>query len=211
MTTPLPALRPASIRDSAVDALRNALLEGRFQPGESLSEPSLAAEMGVSRGPVREALLVLEQEGLVVHNQNRGFAVLRLGPEDRRGMVKVRIPLEALALDLAKANVTAADLSEMAGVLERLVASYEVDTRNSAREDLAFHQKLWELSGNAWLLVALKRVVVPFFLFTIMYNAKTEQLDRVTLEKQHRAYLDYLKGTTTLSAEDCVRMHLQMY
>lgn len=166
--------------------------------------------MGVSRGPVREALLVLEQEGLVVHSQNRGFSVMNLGPEDRRAMAKVRIPLETLALEMAKANATAEDIAEMEAVADRLVASYGADLRASAREDLAFHEKLWDLSGNRWLIVALKRVVVPFFLFTIMYSAKTE-LDGETLDTQHRSYLDYLKGTTSLSAEECVRLHLRMY
>jgi DNA-binding GntR family transcriptional regulator len=211
MSSTLPALRSASIRHSALDALRNALLEGGFQPGESLSEPVLAAQMGVSRGPVREALLVLEQEGLLVHNQNRGFSVLTLGPDDRRSMVKVRVPLETLALELAKKRATADDLAEMGMVADRIVASYRRDTRTSAREDLAFHEKLWDLSGNPWLIVALKRVVVPFFLFTIMYSANTEHLDSATLEQQHRAYLDYLKGNTTQSAEECVRLHLRMY
>lgn len=211
MSSTLPSLRMMSIRDSAVDALRSALLEGKFQPGESLSEPALASQMGISRGPVREALLVLEQEGLVVHNQNRGFSVLTLGPEDRRAMTKVRVPLEALALELARAKATAEDLAEMEADLERMVATYGPDTRNSAREDLAFHGKLWELSGNPWLIVALKRVVVPFFLFTIMYSAKTDMLDAATLEKQHRAYLDFLRGSTEMTAEECVRLHLSMY
>ena len=124
MSSTLPSLRMMSIRDSAVDALRSALLEGKFQPGESLSEPALASQMGISRGPVREALLVLEQEGLVVHNQNRGFSVLTLGPEDRRAMTKVRVPLEALALELARAKATAEDLAEMEADLERMVATY---------------------------------------------------------------------------------------
>ncbi len=205
----LPASRSAAIRVSAVDALRNALLEGSFQPGESLSEPSLAAQMGVSRGPVREALLVLEQEGLVVHNQNRGFAVLTLGPEDRCAMVKVRVPLEALALELAKTKATASDISELEASAERLIATYNADLRTSAREDLAFHQKLWEVSANTWLIVALKRIAVPFFLFTIMYRAKTDHLDDATLDDQHRSYIDYLKGATSLSAEECVRKHLR--
>jgi DNA-binding GntR family transcriptional regulator len=211
MSSTLPALRSASIRDSAVDALRNALLEGRFQPGESLSEPSLASQMGVSRGPVREALLMLEQEGLVVHNQNRGFSILTLGPEDKRAMVKVRIPLEALALELAKSNLSNSDLEELEAAAARMINFYTSDVRASAREDLAFHEKLWDLSGNPWLIVALKRVVVPFFLYTIMYNAKTAQLDGATLEDQHRLYLEYLRGTTKLSAQDCVRQHLRMY
>ncbi len=211
MSIRLPALRFVSIRDSAVDALRNALLDGDFQPGESLSEPALAAQMSVSRGPVREALLVLEQEGLVVHHPHRGFSVLSLGPEDRRGMTLVRASLEALALELAKARATPEDLEEMRATLDDLVKSYGRDVRASARADLAFHIKLWELSGNSWLVLALKRVTVPFFLYTIMFCSRTEGLDAATLEQQHRAYLDYLKGTGTLTAEECVRLHLALY
>ncbi len=211
MSAALPALRTPSIRDSAVDALRNALLEGKFQPGESLSEPSLAAQMGISRGPVREALFVLEQEGLVVHNQNRGFSVLTLGDGDRRAMVRVRLPLEAMALELAKDKVTPEDIAELEGYARRLVEGYGEDLRGSAREDLAFHARLWELSGNDWLVVALRRVVVPFFFYTIMYNASGEHLSAETLESQHGAYLDYLRGATAMSAEECVRLHLKMY
>lgn len=211
MSSALPSLRSASIRVSAVDALRNALLEGMFQPGESLSEPSLAAQMGVSRGPVREALLILEQEGLVVHNQNRGFSVLTLGPADRRAMVKVRIPLEALALELARQNGKPEDLAELEAILGRILACYGSDFRTSVREDLAFHKKLWAMADNAWLLAALKRVVVPFFLYTIMYSIKTEHLDPATLEAQHWTYIAYLKGTSTQSAVECVRDHLLFY
>ncbi len=126
------------------------------------------AQLGVSRGPVREALLILEQEGLVVHNQNRGFSILTLGPEDRRGMAKVRFPLEALALELAKSRATPEDIAEMEALAIRLVASFGEDLGTCAREDLAFHEKLWELSGNRWLVIALKRVGVPFFLWTII-------------------------------------------
>jgi DNA-binding GntR family transcriptional regulator len=211
MSTSLPLLRSASIRVSVIDVLRTALLDGKFSPGESLSEPSLASQMGISRGPVREALLILEQEGLVVHSQNRGFSVLTLGAEDRRDMVKVRIPLETLALGSAKHNASEQDLREMQDLVERMTASYGSDLRVSAKEDLAFHEKLWELARNPWLVVALRRITLPFFLFTMMYRGKSEQLDTGTYENQHKLYLDYLKGATPLSAEECVRLHLNTY
>lgn len=211
MSATLPPLRSVSIRDSAVDALRNALLEGRFAPGEALSEPALAAEMGISRGPVREALLMLSQEGLVVHNQNRGFALMKLGPEDRAAMTQVRVPLETLALELAKPLTNHADLAHLEGIVREIVESYDSDPRRCARQDLAFHEKLWEMTGNVWLISALRRVAVPFFLFTIMYQSRSERLTAATLEAQHRAYLDYLAGQTTQSAEECVRLHLSHY
>jgi len=194
-----------------VDALRTALLEGKFQAGESLSEPSIAAQMGISRGPVREALFVLEQEGLVVHNQNRGFSVLILGDGDRKAMVKVRLPLEAMALEAARGNATSEDIKELEEISGRLIALYDQDMRLSAREDLAFHEKVWKLSGNPWLEIALRRVVVPFFFHTIMFSADADGLDAATLDKQHGLYIAYLRGETALTAADCVKEHLRMY
>lgn len=211
MTATLPALRTVAMRESVVDLLRNALLEGKFAPGESLSEPALAAQLGISRGPVREALLVLEQEGLVVHAQNRGFAVLTLGPQDRIAMTKVRIPLEALALETIRQTAKEEDLVALEDLISRMVATYMTDSRACAREDLAFHEKLWELSGNPWLIVALKRIALPFFMYTIMYRNRTEQLDVATFEEQHRQYIAYLRGQIASSAEECVRFHVSMY
>ncbi|MFN7939914.1 MAG: GntR family transcriptional regulator [Bryobacteraceae bacterium] len=211
MSSTLPPLRTTAIRESVVDLLRGALLEGRFAPGESLSEPALASQLGISRGPVREALLVLQQEGLVTHAQNRGFAVMALGPGDRQAMVKVRIPLEALALELAKPVVQAADLLELEAAIDRMVSTYLTDSAITARDDLAFHERLWELTGNSWLLIALRRITKPFFMHTMMYRARTEQLDVATYERQHRDYMAFLRGETDMSAEECVRSHLRLY
>jgi DNA-binding GntR family transcriptional regulator len=200
-----------AMRESVVDLLRNALLEGKFAPGESLSEPALAAQLGISRGPVREALLVLQQEGLVVHAHNRGFAVLTLGPADRIAMAQVRIPLEALALELVKRKASEGDLAGLDDAIRRMADSFLTDSRACAREDLAFHEKLWELAGNPWLVVALRRIALPFFMYTIMYQNRTEQLDAATFEEQHRRYMAYLRGEIETSAEECVRFHLRMY
>src|SRR5512132_2316003 len=98
----LPSLKATAMRDGAAEALRRALLEGKFQPGEDLSEVALAQQLEISRGPVREALLVLAQEGLLVHRQNRGFSVLEFTDEDRKAINDVRLPLEARALELAR-------------------------------------------------------------------------------------------------------------
>ena len=71
--------------------LRDALLDGRFQPGQDINDMELAKEFGVSRGPVREALLGLVKEGLVEHNQNRGFRILKVTVTDLQQMAQVRL------------------------------------------------------------------------------------------------------------------------
>src|ERR671914_35648 len=109
----LPQIRPVSMRQTVVETIRQALLEGRFHPGQPLSEVALASEMNVSRGPVREALLVLAQEGLVSHSQNYGFSVLAFNEHDRTEVQQVRLPLEILALELAKQKITEPDLQDL--------------------------------------------------------------------------------------------------
>jgi DNA-binding GntR family transcriptional regulator len=69
------------MRESVGDETRQTLYDGRFEPGQSLSEAGLADEMCISRGPVHEALL-LAQEGLVVHSPNRGFSIVQITAED---------------------------------------------------------------------------------------------------------------------------------
>src|SRR5882724_9735244 len=102
----LPQLKAVSIRESVGDAVRKALYDRRFQAGEPLSEVGLAGEMGISRGPVREALLVLVQEGLLTHSPNRGFAVVNFTQADLKEINEVRLPLETTALTLAKPKMS---------------------------------------------------------------------------------------------------------
>ena len=199
------------MRESVADLLRAALHQGKFRPGESLSEPALASQLGVSRGPVREALLVLAQEGLVTHNQNRGFSVLKLTPEDGRAMSAVRLPLETLALELASERVDQRRLRALEKLAKKLVDNFDTDRSLSARADLEFHEQIWELSGNPWLVTALRRIAVPFFTFTMMFREASEDLNPQVLDEQHRSYIEYLRGDRSRTAEDCVRQHLRLY
>jgi DNA-binding GntR family transcriptional regulator len=206
----LPTLRTAAIRESVADLLRRALIDGKFRPGESLSEPALAAQLGVSRGPVREALLVLAQEGLVLHSQNRGFSVLTLTPADREQMVVVRLPLESLALQLARPAAKADELAALDEIKRKLLDSI-LDPVQHARNDKEFHERIWALSRNSWLELTLRRLMTPFFTFTMMFRERSGGLLLDIIDQQHQAYLDYLRGTTPMTAEECVALHLRLY
>src|SRR5438128_10813307 len=102
----LPVVQSFALREGVAQAIRQALLEGRFKPGEYLSDSALAKEMNVSRGPVREALLILAQQGLITHSQNHGFSVLGFSDRDHREIDDIRLRLETLALTLARARMT---------------------------------------------------------------------------------------------------------
>lgn len=205
----LPQVRSVSMRHSVLEAIRRALIEGRFQPGEALSDVALAAEMGVSRGPVREALLVLAEEGLVIHHQNKGFFVLRFSEADKDHVQQVRLPLETLALSMAQERVSRADLLQLEEFADTLCVSYErQDMAESLQCDLLFHQLIWEKSGNPRLAASLRSLMNPYFAYGSAFRLGRPDLCTRLLRDQHAVYVEFLRGATVRSAEDCVRFHV---
>ncbi|MEO7652619.1 MAG: GntR family transcriptional regulator [Bryobacteraceae bacterium] len=203
----LPEIKTTSIRYSVAEILRAAIREGRFVPGEDLSEVKLAAELKVSRGPIREAMLVLTEEGLLTYSQNRGFHVLELTAEDRANIDRVRLPLEILALQSAKERCTPADLRRLQKLKDQLIQQIRkgpFSARDSA--EIAFHSAIWNLSGNEWLVAALQRIMVPYFTYGRVLQLTTPRPD--LMADQHQAYLDFLSGESKATAEECVRFHL---
>ena len=204
----LPQLKPVSIRHSVSEAIRRALLAGRFRPGEALSEVALAAEMKVSRGPVREALLVLAQEGLVCHSQNYGFSVVNLTEEDRTEVRQIRLPLETLALELAKPAMDAVTLEQLSTLKDKMVQAY-VDGLfiECTQFDVEFHNLIWKKSGNARLLASLRNLLAPYFAYGSAFKISRPDLTPELLAAQHKCYVDFLSGESIQTAEECVRFH----
>jgi DNA-binding GntR family transcriptional regulator len=204
----LPQLKPVSIRQSVGEAIRRALLAGRFRPGEALSEVALAAEMNVSRGPVREALLVLVQEGLVTHSQNYGFSVVDLTDQDLKEVRQIRQPLETLALELAKPAMDAVSLNQLAGLKEQMVSAYSDGKLIECTQfDLEFHSLIWQRSGNTRLMASLRNLLVPYFAYGSAFKVSRPDLTPELLEAQHACYVDFLAGESVKTAEECVRFH----
>lgn len=206
----LPIVKSEALRVRVAEAIRQALLEGRFKPGEDLSEVALAREMNVSRGPVREALLVLAQQGLISHSQNYGFSVLGFSDRDHQEIDQVRLRMESLALALARERITPDELELVESANARMADMFR---KNSAAEwvkaELEFHELIWELSGNRWLADCLKRVMVPYFHYETAFRLEPQITDQ-QFTALHQIYVDFLKGDSTYTAEQCVRIHLSM-
>ena len=206
----LPIVKPEALRVRVAEAIREALLAGRFKPGEDLSEVAIAREMDVSRGPVREALLILAQQGLISHSQNYGFSVLGFTDQDHAEIDEVRLELESLALKLARERITPQELELLEEAMARLAV---VIRKNSSVEwvkaELEFHGLIWDLSGNRWLKDCLRQVMVPYFHYETAFRLEPQITDQQFAEL-HRIYVDFLKGVSTRSAEQCVRTHLGM-
>jgi DNA-binding GntR family transcriptional regulator len=124
MASTLPSLQPAALRKNVAEILRNALFDGHYPPGDELSDSTLAAEFQVSRGPVREALLILAEEGMIEHRHHRGFFVPRLEVLDLEQIARTRRPLEIMALELGRGNITAAALKDLRTTKKDLLAAF---------------------------------------------------------------------------------------
>jgi len=145
------------LRERSLEALRSAILSGRYRPGDHLGEVELAGSLGVSRGTVREALRHLQQEGLVTAGNRGMLRVNSLSSAEVHELFRVRAALEGLAVREVIASprpeTAAATLRE---AVERLSDEDEPAARMEA--DLAFHLLLCQLSGNSMLVEAWQRL-----------------------------------------------------
>lgn len=205
----VPKFRAKAIRDTVAEALRRSLLEGKFRPGESLSEVAIASEFQISRGPVREAMLTLAEEGLLTHTQNRGFSVLNFTARDLAQIEQVRVPLESLALAASRERITGRDFERLVTHKDAIVAAMEAgDGVACVRAEVEFHTAIWVLSGNPWLVAPLKRVMIPSFSYGTAFRMSRPDLTGEILDGLHSLYIDYLSGTGDRTAEECVRIHI---
>ena len=207
----LPQLKAVSMRDNVGDVVRKALYDHRFEAGEPLSEARLATEMGISRGPVREALLVLVQEGLLTHSPNKGFSVVEFTKGDLKEINEVRLPLESTALMMARPNISAADLGRLSDWKDRMVQSYAAgEMLACSQTDMAFHSLIWERTGNGRMAATLKTLLAPFFAYGSLFNIGRAELTPKLLDEEHESFIQFLRGESGQTAEECLRFHLGM-
>jgi DNA-binding GntR family transcriptional regulator len=180
-------LREASSIPSQVAAgLRDLILGGQWRPGERVVEWKLARQLGIGQPTAREALLMLEAEGLVQRNANRGCRVTQLNMTEIKQIYEVRVELEPLAAELAVKNSAQWDPRLLTSAMNRLARSAQkADFVEWHLRDLEFHRTLWRLAGNPILEKALSQVSVPFFAFAELVFIQTRPRDLVRQAGQH--------------------------
>jgi DNA-binding GntR family transcriptional regulator len=148
VTTPLSA--SASLTERAAEAIKARILSGELLPGSNHLENELAELLGISRTPVREALLMLEAQGLVEIIPRRGVRIVPLSSQDMEEIYEILAELEPLAAAKAAAKgLSEHQLATLAECLDRMEAALEADDRKSwAEADDLFHRRLIMLSGN---------------------------------------------------------------
>ena len=179
-------MRPLQTRrllaEDVADRIREEILTGRVSHGERLVEVVIAEELGVSRGPVREALKLLNGEGLVTEEPHRGAHVTQVSCADVRDIFDLRAALEAGAARQIAARHTPSDVHALHRLVERLAeAARGGDMERALQADLAFHESVCQLTGNRRLVEVCVRNV-PM----VKSLMKPERLTRENLDDMAR-------------------------
>lgn len=190
--------------------LRTAIVHGHFGPGERLREEALAKTLGVSRGPVREALSQLAREGLVVIQPNRGTFVAQLTREDVEEIYSLRTVLERLATERAVTQITTAQLDAMQRVVDAMRAATErgMTEQEAAELDLQFHELLYQASNHKRLYdcwAAMRRQIHILLLSRNVADADY----RVVTVSAHQIILDALRDRDAQRAIAFIEDHLR--
>jgi DNA-binding GntR family transcriptional regulator len=157
--TDTPVITRSSLRETTYAQLRDAIVEGTLTPGERLRDAELAEWLGVSRTPIREALLELQRAGLVIARPGRETLVSPLDVDATRQAAEVASALHALAARLAVPRLDAAARERLRLANEAFASALDANDANAALDaDDDFHRVLIEASGNAVLAQQLEHV-----------------------------------------------------
>jgi DNA-binding GntR family transcriptional regulator len=150
---PLKRIDSPSRVDQVWGQLRRAILHGQILAGERLVELEIAARLGTSQGPVREALQRLEHEGLVTRVAHTGTFVSPLAYDEMRDVIAVRAEVESCAIRLTAAHITAAQCDDLTALIDTMRASGQTgDMGGLGDNDMALHERICLWSGHATLL-----------------------------------------------------------
>jgi len=153
------------LKDQVADLLHDRILTGDLQQGTKVVERELAELLGVSRVPVRDALMQLEAEGLVVSRPS-GRYVIELTKRDVRELYQIRVVLEKLAVSLVIEKNSPEDCEVLVERLEDMRrAVVQQDTPAYVRCDVEIHRQIWDLSDNHHLKRIFDSMIGPIFIF----------------------------------------------
>jgi phosphonate utilization transcriptional regulator len=218
MTFPeaLQLLKQQSLPVLVQEELERMILEGRLLPGEPLREVALAALLGVSRGPIREAFRALEEKGLVRVVKNCGVHVRKLDLDEAAQLYEVRMALEKLIGEKVATAITQAGIDELREIVATLHDAVSAgDINRYTAFNFQFHERLAAMSGNRKLYESYNRLVAELSLFRRQAYLHDEHTMSASLD-EHRAILDAVaerdpqRAAHLLSrhaAQSCQRLH----
>lgn len=195
------------LRDVVFNNLRHAILVGELKPGERLMEIHLANKLGVSRTPIREAIRMLELEGLVIMTPRRGAEVAQITEKSMNDVLEVRQALDVLCVELACRRITAEELEDLKDACEAFAASVETgDLRQIAEADVALHDIIIKATGNPRLIQLVNNLSLQMYRYRFEYIKDSTQHE--TLIREHRVIYESLVAGNAETAAQAAKTHI---
>lgn len=194
-----------TIREQIADRIRADVMSGKLSGGTSLREQSLAKQYGVSRAPVRDALLQLTQEGLLEAKPNCGVKVgSPSGDEIQPLVIDLRRKIEVFALRKAFGQLTEADIDRLDETVEQLrAACQKEDLGEIVQHDMALHRHILEATGNPDLLAMWLPIVSRMFLHYSRHRNMMES------HREHAAIVDAIRRRDRKAAIEALTANIQ--
>lgn len=195
--------------DQVVDTVREIILNGEFSPGEHLVQEVLADRLGVSRTPLREALRVLEEEGLIVLSDNQGVCVVPVTYSMARDYYFVRESLDGLAARLAAQRGNEQDFDDLETILKQMTDYVKVWNPDAwLRTNLAFHSAVSSAAHNDILARHLDGVIqVSARLFFPTIHIHRDRAQEAL--REHCDIVDAIRQRDGSRAEALARLHIR--
>jgi DNA-binding GntR family transcriptional regulator len=197
------------LMDDVVDAIREAILSGKLAAGTRLIEDDLAGMLDVSRGPIRQALFKLQQEGLVVHETHRGATVATVSPDDIEEIYSLRTALERLAIEHACRRATLDDLAPLEAILLLFQSTPRTNiTRKKVAEfDIDFHDALFRAAHHRRLYRAWEGLRSQVMVFLLLRDALPDDyLD--SWHRDHTRLLEAVRSGNQALAAATIEEHI---
>ncbi len=196
------------LRDVVFRTLRQAILTGDMKPGERLLEIQLANKLGVSRTPIREAIRMLELEGLVVMVPRRGAQVAQITEKSMSDVLEVRCALDELAVELACARITEEEkeeLREACDAFEKATQTGEVHV--IAKADVDFHDIIFKVAGNPRLTQMVNNLAEQMYRYRFEYIKDESQ--HQMLVKEHRRICESISKGDVKASKTAIKEHIE--
>ncbi|MDR7544893.1 MAG: GntR family transcriptional regulator [Armatimonadota bacterium] len=197
------------LTDAAYRTLKAQILSQAFAPGQRLHLDDLAARLGMSRTPVKDALNALATEGLVDIVPRRGTFVASLSAETIAEVFELRRALELLAAELLVARVTDHQIVELRGLLAALDESAEGDVDEHMRRNMAFHRAFVRMAGNRKLLEVYESLNVHIQIARVHARWQNWQQRRRQERDEHQAILKALEARDAARLAAAVDDHIR--
>lgn len=196
-----------NLRDSVANALRAAVISGELKPGEVYSAPTLGARFGVSATPVREAMLDLVREGLVISLRNKGFRVTEVSDNDLDNLASLRQLIEPPTIRDVVPVIPVSDFPRLRALAEDIVVAAEAgDLIAYIEADRVFHVTMLAYSGNQKLVDVVSDLRSQTRLLGLTPLVESGRL--VQSAAEHHELMDLVEARDADGAEQLMRRHI---